>query len=63
MAKDRLESSYVTVDPDVEIHYWERGEGDALVFIPGLTFSGEIFKAQLEHFGDRYRVVAVDPRG
>ena len=34
-------------DPDVQIHYWDRGEGDAIVFIPGLTFSGEIFKHQV----------------
>lgn len=63
MAKDRAESKFFTVDPDVQIHYWDKGEGDALVFIPGLTFSGEIFKQQIEHFGDRYRVIAIDPRG
>ena len=26
---------------------WKKGEGKPLVFIPGLTFSGEIFKNQL----------------
>lgn len=63
MAKDRIESRYVTVAPGVELHLWEKGEGKPLVFIPGLTFSGEIFKAQIEHFSANYRVVAVDPRG
>lgn len=63
MAKDRAESKFFTVDPDVQIHYWDKGEGDAIVFIPGLTFSGEIFKHQIEHFSDRYRVIATDPRG
>lgn len=63
MAKDRMESKYVTVAPGVELHLWEKGEGKPLVFIPGLTFSGEIFKAQIEHFSANYRVVAVDPRG
>lgn len=63
MAKDRIESRYVTVAPDVEIHYLEKGEGKPMVFIPGLTFSGEIFKAQLEHFSKEYRVIAIDPRG
>lgn len=33
------------------------------MFIPGLTFSGEIFKAQLEYFSGNYRVIAIDPRG
>lgn len=63
MSKDRVESKYFTVDTDVELHYWEKGEGDALVFIPGLTFSGEVFKAQIEHFSRTRRVVAIDPRG
>lgn len=63
MAKDRMESKYVTVAPGVELHLWEKGEGKPLVFIPGLTFSGEIFKAQIEHFSANYRVVAIDPRG
>ena len=34
-----------------------------MVFIPGLTFSGEIFKNQLEYFSSEYRVIAIDPRG
>ena len=40
MAKDRIESKYVTVAPGVELHILEKGEGKPLVFIPGLTFSG-----------------------
>lgn len=63
MSKDRIESKYVSVDTDIEIHYWEKGEGDALIFIPGLTFSGEIFKAQIEYFSKSYRVISIDPRG
>lgn len=63
MSKDRIESKYCTVAPGVELHYLEKGEGKPLVFIPGLTFSGEIFKAQLEYFSKNYRVIAIDPRG
>lgn len=63
MAKDRIESKYFCVAPGVELHYLEKGEGRPLVFIPGLTFSGEIFKAQLEYFSKDYRVIAIDPRG
>ena len=58
MAKDRIESKYVTVAPGVELHILEKGEGKPLVFIPGLTFSGEIFKNQLEYFSSEYRVIA-----
>lgn len=63
MAKDFVESKYFSVLPGIELHYWEKGEGKPLVFIPGLTFSGEIFKAQVEHFSKSYRVIAIDPRG
>lgn len=63
MSKERLESKCVTISPNVELHYWEKGEGKPLVFIPGLTFSGEIFKAQIEYFSSAYRVIAIDPRG
>lgn len=63
MAKEYAESKYFSVLPGVELHYWEQGEGKPLVFIPGLTFSGEIFKAQIEHFSKNYRVIAIDPRG
>ena len=31
-----------------------------MVFIPGLTFSGEIFKNQLEYFSSEYRAIAID---
>lgn len=63
MAKDFLQSNYQTVDTNVEIHYIEKGEGDPIIFIPGLTFSGDIFKAQVEYFSQKYRAIAIDPRG
>ena len=63
MSKDRLESKYFDIGNGVELHYLEKGEGKPLVFIPGLTFSGEIFKGQLEYFSKNYRVIAIDPRG
>ncbi len=63
MAKDRIESKYFSVAPGIELHYLEKGEGRPLVFIPGLTFSGEVFQAQLEYFSRDYRVIAIDPRG
>ena len=65
MSAERTESRYVTVEPDVQIHFWDAGEKDApaLIFIPGLTFSGKVFKHQLEHFSKSHRVILVDPRG
>lgn len=63
MAMNRVESRYLTVAPDVELHYLEKGKGKPMIFIPGLTFAGEIFNAQLEYFSKEYRVIAIDPRG
>ena len=63
MSKERMESKYFEVAPNVELHYLEKGEGEPIVFIPGLTFSGEIFKAQIEHFSESHRAIAIDPRG
>lgn len=63
MAKDRTESKYISVAADVELHYLDRGAGQPILFIPGLTFAGEIFAAQVEHFSQTHRVIAIDPRG
>jgi len=62
MARNRLESKYLSLEEGIEMHYVEKGEGDPMVLIPGLTFSWEIFKAQIDHFSEHYRVIAIDPR-
>ena len=65
MSSTRTASRFISVEKGIQIHVWDAGAEDApaLVFIPGLTFSGEVFMHQLEHFRGRYRVVLVDPRG
>ncbi|RDH74745.1 alpha/beta fold hydrolase [Mycolicibacterium moriokaense] len=40
-----------------------RGSGDALMFWPSLLMTGDMWAAQAEHFGDRCRVILVDPPG
>lgn len=60
---DGINSKYINVEPNVELHYLEKGKGDTIIFIPGLTFSGEIFKNQIEYFSKQYHVIAIDPRG
>lgn len=50
--------------PDgAKIHYRRSGTGEALVLVPGWSFSGEIFASQIEHFSSGYEVIAIDPRG
>jgi len=63
MAMDRTESKYITVAPGVELHYLDRGKGQPMLFVPGLTFAAEIFAAQIEYFSANHRVIAIDPRG
>ena len=54
--------SYIEVAPGVDIYYEERGSGDPLLFIPGWTFTTELFEQQLAHFSKSHRAIAIDPR-
>ena len=63
MSKDRIESKYFPIEQGIEMHYMEKGEGNPLIFIPGLTCAGEIFMRQIDYFSKQYRVIAIDPRG
>jgi pimeloyl-ACP methyl ester carboxylesterase len=62
-AKDMGEGSFFEVEPGVELYYEESGQGDPLVFVPGWTFTTEIFAHQFAHFSRTRRVVSFDPRG
>lgn len=53
--------NYASVN-GVDLFYQDVGDGDAIIFAPGWTFSSEIFTAQIEHFSDDHRVIAYDPR-
>jgi 3-oxoadipate enol-lactonase len=39
------------------------GSGDAIVFWPSLLMAGDMWAVQADHFGDRCRVILVDPPG
>ena len=47
----------------VLLHYVEAGSGRPLVLVPGWSQSAAQFKYQLKGLSDRYRVIALDPRG
>ncbi|WP_010174619.1 alpha/beta fold hydrolase [Bacillus coahuilensis] len=53
---------YVEVDTGVELFVQVIGEGEPVVFVPGWTFTSEVFYQQVEKFSKTNRVLVVDPR-
>lgn len=68
-ADARWDDGFVTTPDGVRIHYLEAAPGPearsepSLLFVPGWTMVAEIWQPQIEHFSERHRVVAMDPRG
>ena len=62
MAVYHQPGNYLEVAPGVEIYYEDRGSGMPLIFIPGFTFTTEVFVHQMEHFSKTHRVILFDPR-
>jgi non-heme chloroperoxidase len=59
---DQPSGTYVEVAPGVELYYESRGSGRPIIFIPGWTFTTEMFSRQLDHFSQNYQAIAIDPR-
>ncbi|MFE8698664.1 alpha/beta fold hydrolase [Cytobacillus sp. FJAT-53684] len=57
-----VNGSYIEVDSGVELFVQEAGSGEPIVFIPGFTFTTEVFEKQVEFFSKTNRVIVVDPR-
>lgn len=57
------ESRTISTNDGVNLHYFEAGEGQPLVMIPGWSQTAQQFKHQIEHFKENYRVIAIDMRG
>ena len=53
---------YLPLEDGVELYYEDKGQGEPLVMIPGITMSGEVFIHQVEHFSQSRRVITLDPR-
>jgi hypothetical protein len=58
----RPPGKFIEVEAGVELYYEEKGEGQPLIFIPGWTFTTELFSHQLEYFSKGYRAIVIDPR-
>ncbi|OCA85754.1 haloperoxidase [Bacillus sp. FJAT-27225] len=57
-----LHGKYIEVEPGVELFVEDAGSGEPIVFIPGFTFTTEVFSKQLEHFSKTNRTIVLDPR-
>lgn len=55
--------AYFETEPGVEIYYETTGEGEPLIFVPGWSFSTEVFDRQVSFFSKSYQVISFDPRG
>jgi non-heme chloroperoxidase len=58
----RQPGKFIEVEAGVELYYEEKGEGQPIIFIPGWTFTSELFVNQLDYFSKGYRAIAIDPR-
>ena len=57
-----LGGKYIEVDPGIELFVQDVGSGNPIVFIPGWTFTTEVFAEQVAHFSKTRRVIVIDPR-
>ncbi len=56
------QGSFFEVESGVELYFEVSGEGHPLVFVPGWTFSAEVFEHQVAYFSRSHKVVSFDPR-
>nr|WP_057760586.1 alpha/beta hydrolase [Cytobacillus praedii] len=57
-----LAGKYIEVDSGIELFVQEAGSGEPIVFIPGFTFTTEVFSKQIKYFSKTNRVIVIDPR-
>ena len=53
---------YLEVEPGVDLYYEDHGSGLPIVFVPGWTFTTDVFEHQIEAFSKTHRVITFDPR-
>lgn len=58
-----ISTERVSVSDGVELRVLRAGAGHPILFVPGWSFSAEVFVHQLTALAEQYEVVAIDPRG
>lgn len=54
---------FVELDNGYKVHYLDKGKGRNLVYIHGFLGSSWIYEELIEHFSNKYRVIAIDHLG
>lgn len=55
-------TGYFEVEPGVALYYEMAGSGTPIVFVPGWTFTTEVFDAQMAYFSQDHWAITYDPR-
>ncbi|QTC40429.1 alpha/beta hydrolase [Bacillus sp. V3] len=55
-------NNYIEVEPGIELFVEDTGSGEPIIFIPGFTFTTEVFSEQVKHFSKTHRTIVIDPR-
>lgn len=58
----KYQDRYFEVMPGVDLRYVDVGEGRPIVFVPGYSFSIDVFEKQIDALSSSWRCIAVDPR-
>lgn len=61
-AGPEVKDGFFKTSDGVKLHYLEAGSGPPILFEPGWSMPAWIWDPQIEHFAERYHVVALDPR-
>jgi len=59
---ESLEINYFHTNDDVKLAYWEAGEGEPVIFIPGWSANGAEYINVLYLLSKKYHVYVLDPR-
>ncbi|WP_299004893.1 alpha/beta hydrolase [uncultured Shewanella sp.] len=63
MVLTNKDSYYFHTSDGVKLHYLDKGEGEAIVMLPGWSQSVEQYHHQMAFFSQHYRTIALDMRG
>lgn len=56
MTKNNI-GKYIEVEQNLEMYYESMGSGDPIIFIPGWTFTTELFEHQMQHFSKTHQAI------